>query len=99
MTIRPTKGNVFIEPIEEKRDPGSRIILPEVRHIDGLPRYGRIVAMGGKLITKKGVTVEPEFKIGDTVYMRKYTALIVEVDGKTLLMVKQHDIEAIVTEE
>ena len=95
-TIKPTKGNVFVEPIEEHRDPDSRIILPEIRHIDGLPRFGRVVAMGGKRVTKKGVTIEPEFKIGDSVYMRKYTALIIEVDGKTLLMVKQHDIEAVV---
>lgn len=92
--LKPTAGNVFILPDQEPESLG-RIIRPAEYRNREMPASGHIFAMGGKLTTRKGVVIEPEFKIGDHVIFRKYSGLFCDVGGKRLIQIKQHDVEAL----
>lgn len=93
MTLRPTKGNVFIQPVDEVK---STILHVPEKQRGEMPRYGRVIAVGGCRMTKKGVKVQAEMKAGDMVYFSKYTGLWVDFEDKQIIQVKQHDIEAVV---
>ena len=94
MRLKPTAGNVFILPDVEPETLG-RIIRPaEFRNRD-LACTGIVYAMGGKRILKNGTTLEPDFKIGDHVLIKKFSAIIVDIRGKRLLQIKQHDVLAV----
>jgi chaperonin GroES len=94
--FRPTSGNVFIETIDDPEKVG-RIIIPEQARNKDMPSIGIVFAMGGRLKTKKGVLVEPEFKVGQKVLFRKFSGLLVDFGGKRFVQVKQHDVMAVMT--
>lgn len=91
--MRPTKGNVFIEP--EFQAPSAVIHQPEAFARREMPQIGRVVAIGGARKFKSGLIVKPEFKPGDRVVFRKFSGLWSNVSGKELIQVKQHDVEAV----
>jgi co-chaperonin GroES (HSP10) len=92
--FRATAGNVFVETIDDPEKVG-RIIIPEQARNKDMPSIGIVFAMGGKLMTKKGVLVEPEFKTGDKVLFRKYSGTFCDIGDKHLVQVKIHDVMAI----
>lgn len=96
LSIRPTRGNVLIAPDPDPAMAG-RIFIPEQIRNRDMPSIGTVLAIGGRLKTKKGVLVEPEFKPGDKVLFRKFSGLFVDFRGKRFVQVKIHDIEAVIT--
>jgi co-chaperonin GroES (HSP10) len=97
LRLRPTAGNVFILPDPEPEKSGL-ILKPETYRDRDMPSTGTVFAMGGKLRTKKGVLVEPEFKIGQRVVFKKFSGLFCEIGDKRLVQIKQHDVEGILDE-
>lgn len=93
MRLKPTAGNVFILPDVEPETIG-RIIKPETHRNRDISCTGLVYAMGGKRILKNGTTLEPYFKIGDHVLIKKFSALIMEIGGIKLLQIKHHDVLA-----
>ena len=98
MRFRPTAGNVFVETIDDPEKVG-RIIIPEQARNKDMPSIGIVFAMGGRLMTKKGVLVEPEFKVGDKVLFRKYSGTFCDIGDKHLVQIKIHDVQALLTDE
>lgn len=96
--IRATAGNVLIKPDKESERVGL-IWKPQTAMNRDVPEIGTVVAIGGMRLTKKGVLVAPEFKVGDKVLLKKFTCLFVNVDGQELLQTKQHEILAVLTNE
>lgn len=94
MRLRPTAGNVFIRPDDDPEKVGL-IYKPEEFRNREMPQTGKVVAIGGKLKTKKGILVDPEFKVGDRVLFRKFSALFAELGKTKLVYCKHHDILAI----
>lgn len=94
MRLKPTKGHVLIIP-EYAGIKSDTIVIPEQAQGKEMPEIGKIVAMAGKQITKKGVLVEPEFKIGDRVLVKKFTGLFVEFDGTKYFRVPFADVMAV----
>lgn len=92
--LRPTAGNVFIRP---DKDPSKEGLIwkPEAYANREMPQTGVVVAIGGKLKTKKGVLVDPEFKVGQRVVFRKFSGLFTDFEGEQLVQLKQHHVEAI----
>jgi co-chaperonin GroES (HSP10) len=95
--FRPTKGIVFIKPEDSTHPEACRIIVPGTAQNRDMPNIGRVVAMGGAFITKKGVVVQPEFSIGDRVFFKKFTGLWTDVRGKKWIMVKMAEVEGVFT--
>jgi co-chaperonin GroES (HSP10) len=93
--FRPTAGNVFIETIDDAEKVG-RIVIPEQARNKDMPSRGIVFAIGGRLKTRKGVLVEPEFKTGDKVLFRKFSGTFCDIGDKKLVQIKIHDVQAII---
>jgi len=91
--IRATNGHVLIDPILD--EPVTTLFVPESSKNREMPQQGFVVSVGGRKITKKGVVVEHDFKIGDKVLFRKFSGLWMEVEGKKLIHIGLGDIEAV----
>lgn len=98
LEVKPTNGKVFVLP-EMSKPAETCLHLPESSLNRDMPNIGRVFAIGGRRITKKGVTVDHEFKRGDRVMFRKFTGLWVHVRGHKLIQVGANDIEAILPDE
>lgn len=94
--LKPTRGRVFILP-EQSRPAETFLFVPETSLNRDMPNIGTVFAIGGRRITKKGVTVEREFKVGDRVLFRKFSGLWVDVRGHKLIQIGPEDVEAILT--
>ena len=94
--MKPTKGNVFIDP-EPSGLKSDVIVIPETNKGRDIPHIGKVIAIGGKPITKKGVVTNPEFKVGDRVMFQRFGGLFVERGQIKYYSVKQHHIMAILT--
>jgi len=94
IALKPTKGRVFIMP-----DPvvpaKTFLAIPERAMNRDMPDTGTVFAIGGRRITRKGVVVDHEFKVGDRVLFRKFSGLWVDVRGHKLIQIGQNDVEAI----
>jgi len=96
MRLRPRKGSVFIIP-ETAGLTSAVIEIPETCKDRDLPDRGRVVAMSGKPITKKGVVTDVEFKVGDRVLVKKFTGTLLNFRGKRYFTVPIHEVMAILT--
>ena len=95
MILKATKGNVWIIPDPEPDTVAGFIYKPEAYREKSMPSTGTVAAIGGCQITKKGILVDPEFKVGDHVLFRKYSGFIYEVRGKRFIQIKIPDVEAV----
>lgn len=96
MRFRATAGNVFVETIDYPEKVGQIFIPAHARNKD-MPSIGIVFAIGGRLKTKKGVLLEPEFKTGDKVLFRKFSGTFCDVGDKHLVQIKIHDVMAVMT--
>ncbi len=96
MKLRPRKGTALILP-DTSGESSGMIVLPEKFKGRELPDRGRVVAMSGKPITKKGVVTDAEFKIGDRVLVKKFTGLMVNFEGVQYFSVPIHEVMAVLT--
>lgn len=94
MKIRMTRGLVLIRPEKDPEQIGKILVPNQARDRD-MPRIGIVLAIGGRLITKKGIVVEPEFKVNDRVFFKKFTGTFIEVEGQRLIYTKQHEVMAV----
>jgi co-chaperonin GroES (HSP10) len=89
MTLRPLPGNIFVEPIVEKHI--GMILIPTYVQEKDMPHIGRIVAMNGARVTKKGKVILEDYRPGDKVLFKKFSGLFVEHGGKRLLRLQMKD--------
>jgi co-chaperonin GroES (HSP10) len=82
--------------VPENTGPSSSLLtIPERFQNREVPDRGRVVAMSGRPVTKKGIVTEVEFKIGDRVLVRKFSGFFVDYGGQKYFSVPQHDVLAI----
>jgi len=93
--LKPMAGYALIEPVELEKKTASGLVLPDSH--DEKSQKGKVIAIGGPLITDGGRKVVPEFKVGDTVIYKKWGGDEVKLDlsGKELMFVKFEDVLAI----
>lgn len=96
MKLRPRKGTVFILP-ESVGPISDVIIIPELSKDRELPDRGKVVAMSGKPVTKKGIATDVEFKIGDRVLVKKFTGMLFDFDGTKYFSVPIHEVMAVLS--
>jgi len=95
MKIKPLFDYVLIEPLEEESKTPSGIVLPD--SAKEKPQQGKIIAIGpGKV--EDGQTVTPVVKVNDKVLYKKWGGNEVKVDGKEMLLVKEEDLMAVITD-
>lgn len=92
MSFRPLGDRVLIEPIKPEEKTKGGIFLPDVAQ--GTPDRGTVVSVGsGRVDGSERIPVE--VTEGDVVLYSRYGGTEVEVDGKTLTLLRESDILAI----
>jgi len=93
--LRPLADRVVIEPSEGEEVTSGGIFLPETAKEK--PQQGTIIAVGpGR--TEDGKLISMDVKVSDKVLYAKYSGTEIKVNGKKLLILKETDILAVVSE-
>ena len=95
MKIKPLNDWVVIQPVDAEEKTAGGIIIPE--KAKEKPQIGVVEAVGPgkyKPVDAKGKSKEKKFvptevKRGDKVLYEKYMISDIEVDGKTVVMVRE----------
>lgn len=93
-TLKPTAGNILLEPEEAMKQTASGIVLPETATGEK-PQRGKVLSVGADEITDSGAKKTAPCKVGDTVYYKKWGGNEIKLEGKEYLFVKFDDILAI----
>lgn len=94
MTIRPLHDRVLVERIEEEERTAGGIIIPDTAKEK--PTKGKIIAVGNGSRNEAGNVIALDVQVGDTVLFGKWSGTEVKVDGRTLLIMKESDIMAVI---
>lgn len=92
--LQPTPGFLLVEPAKQEKKTASGLYLPD-SHSEK-PQYGKVLAVGGKLINDRGVEVDSPAKAGDTVLYKEWGGNEVEISDTKYQFLKFDDILAIV---
>ena len=96
LKMRPLADRVVIEPLEgDEKTPGG-ILIPETAKEK--PQQGLIVSVGPGRRDDKGKIIPMDVNNGDKVLYAKYAGTEIKVEGKKLLILKESDILAVVTD-
>ncbi len=96
LKMRPLADRVVVEPLEgEEVTPGG-ILIPETAKEK--PQQGLILSTGPGRRDDDGKIIPMDVKTGDKVLYAKYAGTEIKVEGKKLLILKESDILAVVTE-
>ena len=91
MSIKPLADRVLIKPTPAEEKTLSGIIIPD--SAKEKPLRGTAIAVGNGTKDEEMVV-----KVNDVVMFGKYAGTEIELDGEKLLIMRQSDILAIVTE-
>jgi chaperonin GroES len=95
-SISPLGNRVVVEPAEQEQRTASGIVLPETAKEK--PQRGKVLATGPGGRDESGARVAMDVKVGDTVLFAKYGGTEIKIDGRNVLILREDDILAIVTE-
>lgn len=84
--MRPIGKNILVKPTLQEEKTASGLILAPTKQEK--PRTGEILALGAK--------VEAKLDIGEVVIFNEHSPKIVEHEGKTLLIINEVDILAVI---
>ncbi len=96
--LQPLANRVVVKPIEEEERTPSGLVLPETAKEK--PQKGEVLAVGpGEWNEDGDGRIPMSVKVGDKVIFAKYAGTEVKVDGEKLLILRESDILAIVSED
>jgi chaperonin GroES len=95
MNIKPLRDKILVRPESEEEKTKSGIILPDTAKEK--PQRGKVVAVGSGRIDD-GDIIPLEVKEGDIVIYEKYGPSEIKINNEDLLIIKEDDILAVVTE-
>jgi chaperonin GroES len=96
MSLKPLGNRVVVEPIEQEEITAGGIVLPETAKEK--PQRGKVLAAGPGDRNDKGERIALDVAEGDTVLFAKYAGTEFKLDGKKLLILRESDLLAIVSE-
>jgi len=96
MNLQPIKDKLIVQKHEPEKTTSSGLVLPTSINIETYS--GTVVAVGPGSTTESGVLVPLQAKVGDVILFGKYAGQICKYDGVDLIVLKEDDIIAIVTQ-
>ena len=96
MNIRPLHDRVIIRRMEEEKTSPGGIVIPD--SAAEKPIKGQVVAVGKGKILDNGNVRPLDVKKGDLILFGNYSGTEVSVDGEELLVMREDDITAIISE-
>lgn len=96
MKFQPLQDRIVIEQKEADEKIGSIVVPAQAQE---KPLEGTVIATGPGRVLDTGERIIPSVKEGDTVLFSKFSGTEVEIESKTYLVVKEHDIIGILHRE
>ncbi|MFT4436443.1 co-chaperone GroES [Caballeronia sp. 15715] len=97
MSLRPLHDRVIIKRLDQETKTASGIVIPE--SAAEKPDQGEVIAVGPGKRDSDGKRIVPDLKVGERVLFGKYSGQQVKVDGNELLVLREEDIVAVVTQQ
>ncbi len=96
MNLRPLHDRVIVKRLDQETKTASGLIIPDAAAEK--PDQGEILAVGNGKVQDNGQVRPLEVKVGDRVLFGKYSGQAVKVDGQELLVMREEDIMAVVSQ-
>ncbi|MCM1565450.1 MAG: co-chaperone GroES [Dehalobacter sp.] len=94
MKLKPLADRVIIKAVPSEERTKSGIIMPDTAKEK--PQEGEVIAVGpGKV--EKGERIPMEVNVGDRVIYSKYAGTEVKYDGNEYLILRETDIQAVIS--
>ena len=97
MRLKPLGNRVVIEPVEQEEVTSGGIVLPETAKEK--PQKEKVLSVGPGDRDENGKRIPMDVAEGDTILFAKYAGTEIKVEGKKLLILRESDLLAIVTNE
>jgi len=94
--FKPLADRLVVKPLEEEEVTASGIVLPETAKEK--PMKGEVLSVGPGARDEDGDRIEMDVKVGDKVLFAKYGGTEIKVDGEKLLILRESDVLAIITD-
>ena len=94
MELKPLNDRVLILRTDEEQKTSGGIVIPDTAKEK--PKEGRVIAVGPGKLDEKGKRISPGVKKGDLIIFGKYAGSEIKIDGIEHLIMREHDILAIV---
>ena len=95
MNIRPLHDRVIVRRMDEEKTSPGGIVIPD--SATEKPVKGEVLAIGKGKLLENGDVRPLDVKVGDKILFGKYSGTEVNVDGEDLLVMREDDITAIIT--
>jgi chaperonin GroES len=92
--LQPLADRLIIEELPEPKSKGGILLPAEAK---GSPLYGRVLAVG-EGVRQNGVLIPISINIDDTILYYRDSGEQIEIDGHSLLVIREGDVLAIVRE-
>jgi len=96
LNLKPLGDRLVIKPLEGEEVTPSGIVLPETAKEK--PQKGEVLSVGPGARDEDGKRIAMDVKAGDKVLFAKYAGTEIKIDGEKLLILRESDVLAIVTE-
>jgi chaperonin GroES len=96
LNLKPLGDRVVIKPLEGEEVTPSGIVLPETAKEK--PQKGEVLSVGPGARDEEGKRIAMDVKAGDKVLFAKYAGTEIKIDSEKVLILRESDILAIVTE-
>ena len=96
LNLKPLGDRLVIKPLEQEEVTPSGIVLPETAKEK--PQKGEVLAVGPGARDEEGKRIAMDVKAGDKVLFAKYAGTEIKIDGEKVLILRETDVLAIVTE-
>ncbi|ASL48291.1 10 kDa chaperonin 3 [Burkholderia sp. AD24] len=96
MSLRPLHDRLIVKRLDQETKTASGIVIPE--SAAEKPDQGEVIAIGPGKRDNDGKRIEPDLKVGERVLFGKYAGQSVKVDGTELLVLREEDVVAVVTQ-
>lgn len=90
--IRPIHDRIALRRVEMQYT--GMLVIPDAAKEKSL--IGEVVAVGNGRLLDNGTVVPLDVKAGDKVLVGKYSGAEVEVEGETLLLIRETDVLGII---
>jgi len=93
--VSPLRDRIVVRRQNEHKTPGG-IVIPETVTANEKPMFGIVVAVGPGKTLENGEIQEPAVKVNDKVLFGKYAGTEIELDGESLVVMREDDIMAVI---
>jgi chaperonin GroES len=91
--LQPLGDHLVVKRVEIQEKSKGGIIVPD--SAKEKPQEGEVISVGPGKLTKEGIRIPPEVKVGDRVIFAKFGGTEIKVNDEKLLILQEGDILAI----